>query len=138
MVIRNYDDEDFPQVEELLKKSGIYWPAYDRREILKKKIDNDPESIIVAEENGKVVGTIFFVYDPWSSYILHLAVDAEHRNKGIGTRLFQTAEQRLKARGKKIVAGFIKEENESVLDYCKKRGYYVSGKVFFMNKIIIS
>ena len=91
MVIRNYDDEDFPQVEELLKKSGIYWSSYDRRDILKKKIENDPESIIVAEDDGNVIGIIFFVYDPWSSYILHLAVDAEHRKKGIGRVLVEEA-----------------------------------------------
>ena len=103
MQIRNYKDEDFPQLGKLLRETGVLWQSVDKRENLKKKIEKDEESIIVAEKNGKIIGAVFFVYDPWSSYILHLAVDSEHRNKGIGSILFQVAEQRLRARGKDFV-----------------------------------
>ena len=134
MQIRNYKDEDFPQVHKLLKETNVKWSSVDNRENFKKKIEQDPESIIVAEENGHIIGTVFIVYDAWSSFILHLAVDEKHRNRGIGSVLFQVAEQRLRARGKDFAFGFIKEENQKVLEYCKKRGCSAGDKIYFMGK----
>lgn len=134
MQIRNYKDEDFPQLDRLLTEAGIKWVSIDKREIFKKKIEQDPESIIVAEEDKKIIGTIFFVYDAWAPYILHLAVDSNHREKGIGSILFQTAEQRLRARKTETVFGIIREENQKVLKYCTKKGYNALAKVYHMIK----
>ena len=63
--IRNYKEAEFPQFEQLLKNIGIYYEPLDTRDILKKKIEHDPEAILVAEENGRLVGTVFILYDPW-------------------------------------------------------------------------
>lgn len=134
MQIRNYKDEDFQQVDKLLKETGVKWYSVDNRENFRKKIKQDPESIIVAEEDGNIVGTIFVVYDPWSSFILHLAVDENHRKKGLGGILFQIVEQRLRTRDKDFAFGFIKEDNKEVLEYCKKKGYSPVNKVHFMSK----
>ena len=134
MRIRNYSDEDFPKVEKLLKDSKIYWPNRDKREIIKSKINKYPESIILAEEDDHIIGVVFIVYDTWISFVLHLAVDSMHRKKGVGGILFQIAEQRLKAKGVHITAGFIDAQNKEVLEYCKKRGWFISGNVYFINK----
>ena len=133
MKIRNYKDEDFPQLIKLLEESGVIWKLTDNRESLNKKIEFEPESIIVAEEEGKIIGTIFLIFDPWCSFIHHAAVDKDYRRKGIGDILGQMAEQRLKARGAKVVCGFVKEGNPELLEIYKRRGCSAS-KVFFMIK----
>ena len=121
-------------LEKLLKETGIYWQDFDNRENLKKKIEHDPESIILAVENETVIGVVFLVYDPWCPYILHLAVDSRHISKGVGSILFRTAEERLKARGAKFVTGFVKEMNPKALEFCIRRGYKVYNKVYFGGK----
>ena len=54
MQLRNYRDADFPRLEQLLKDTKIYYEPLDKREIFKKKIEHDSESIIVAEDEGRL------------------------------------------------------------------------------------
>ena len=54
MQIRNYKDSDFPQLKKLLEDTNLYYKPLDKKEIFKKKIDYDQESIIIAEDNNKI------------------------------------------------------------------------------------
>lgn len=134
MEIRNYSDKDYEKLEKLLKDAGIYSPVFDSRKNFKKKVDYEPDSIILVEENGKIIGTVFIVYDPWNPWILHLAVDKEYRKKGIGSLLFEVAEKRIKARGNSGVTGFVPEQKKEVVEFCKKRGYAIAYKSSYMVK----
>jgi ribosomal protein S18 acetylase RimI-like enzyme len=133
MNIRNYKDIDFPQLEQLLKITKIYYEPIDKRTILKKKIEHDPESIIIAEDNGRIAGTVFIIYDPWNSFVYHLAVHPDFRGKCLANKLMDEAEGRLKARGMDRPTLFVEEENPSV-EFYKKRGWFVLYKVFCMEK----
>ena len=134
MEIRDYTDSDFPELERLLKETKIYYEPLDKRYIFKKKIEHDPESIIVAYESGKIVGTVFIIYDPWNSFVYHLAVDPEFSGKGLGNKLMDEAEKRLKTRGMDRPTLFVEEENGQVIEFYKKRGWFVLYKVFCMEK----
>src|SRR3989338_1520353 len=129
MQLRNYTDSDFPQLEQLLKTCNIYNQTYDKRDIIKRKIGADPESVILLEENGKIIGCVFIIYDPWSSYIYRLCVIQEHQGKGLAAKLMDEAENRLKERGTNPVTIFIEEDNKDKLNFYLKRGYRDEGKV---------
>jgi len=135
MHIRNYNDADFPQLERLLKITKIYYAPLDKRYILKKKIEHDPESIIIAEDGENIIGTVFIIYDPWNSFVYHLAVHPDHRGRGLANKLMDEAEGRLKARGMNRPTLFVEEENPSV-EFYKKRGWFVLYKVFCMEKVL--
>lgn len=132
--IRYYKNKDFPQLEQLLKDTGIYYQALDKKNILKKKIDYDPESIIVAEDNKKICGTVFIIYDPWAPFIFHLGVHPDYQRKGLGSKLMEKAEGILKERGTIIPTLFVEEENQEVVDFYKKRGWKVLGSTLCMEK----
>ena len=134
MQIRNYADADFPQLEQLLKDAGIYYGPLDKRDILRKKIEHDPESIIVAEDNGKIIGTVFIIYDPWNSFVYHLGVHPDYRGQGLGNKLMDSAEGIFKTRGMNRPTLFIEEENQKAVEFYKKRGWFVLYKVFCMEK----
>ena len=134
MQIRNYNDADFPKLEELLKATGIYYEPLDKREIFQKKIRHNPESIIVAEDNGRIVGAVFTIYDPWNSFVYHLGVHPDYRGKGLANGLMDEAERRLKARGIARPTLFVEEQNSEVVEFYKKRGWFVLYKVFCMEK----
>lgn len=137
MNIRNYKDDDYPQLRHVLEVSGIYNKYLDTKEIFKRKIENDPESIIIAEEKGIVIGCIFLIDDFWNPFIMHLAVHPDYRNKGVGSILCQIAEQRLRARGNIAVSCFVEESNKKNLDFFAKKGMNVKRsiyKVVFLSK----
>ena len=134
MHLRNYNDKDFPNLIKLLEDSGLYYEPLDKRRILKRKIDYDSQSIIIAEEGHKVIGTVFTIYDPWNAFIYHLGVLPEHRKKGLGTILMNEAERRLKSRGINRPTIFVEEKNKGVLKFYKKRGWFSLYKVYCLEK----
>ncbi|MEK6952225.1 MAG: GNAT family N-acetyltransferase [Nanoarchaeota archaeon] len=134
MQIRNYQDQDFQRLVELLKATENYYEPLDTRENLKIKIGHDPNSIIVLEDDNKLVGTVFICYDPWCSFIYHLSVHPNYQKKGLGSKLMDEAEKRLKEAGIRRPTLFVTEKNQQVIEFYKKRGWSVMGKVFDMEK----
>ena len=121
--IKDYTDRDFTQLESLLKQCDLFDETYDNRVMIKKKIEHDPESIIVAKDSGNIVGSVFIIYDPWSSFIYRLGVHPDYRNQGLGKRLMETAEERLYTKGTNPITIFVLPDNKRVLEFYKRIGY---------------
>ncbi|MBI2499562.1 GNAT family N-acetyltransferase [Candidatus Woesearchaeota archaeon] len=134
MQIRNYKDQDFPRLVGLLKATNSYYEPLNTRENLKRKIGRDPNSIIILEDDKKLVGTVFIIYDPLCSFIYHLSLHPDYQKRGFGKKLMDEAEKRLKEAGIKKPTLFVTEDNKGVIDFYKKRGWSVMGKVFDMKK----
>ncbi|OKH14227.1 GNAT family N-acetyltransferase [[Limnothrix rosea] IAM M-220] len=134
VTLRNYQDEDFPALQQLLIDTQIFYEPLDKQVIFQRKINHDAESIIVAEQDRHIIGTIFFVYDPWNSFIFRLGVHPDHQGQGLANRLMDEAEKRLRNRGMPRPTLFVEEDKEEVLTFYKKRGWEVLYKVFCLEK----
>jgi ribosomal protein S18 acetylase RimI-like enzyme len=62
-------------------------------------LSRDPDSLIVAELGGRIVGTVIAGWDGWRAHLYRLAVAPGHRGKGIARLLMERAEARLGALG---------------------------------------
>jgi len=60
---------------------------------------NSPDALIVAVDEGAIVGTVIVGWDGWRGTLYRLAVAPTHRRRGIATALVDDAEQRLRRRG---------------------------------------
>ncbi len=134
MKLRNYLDSDWPKLLKLMKVSGIYYKHYDSRKMIKKKIEADPESIIIIENKEKLVSCVFIIYDPWSSYIYHLGVHPDYQGRGLGNKLMDEAERILKMRGTNPITIFVRENNSEALGFYRKRGYKGKSKCYDLEK----
>lgn len=67
----------------------------DTREAVERLLDRDAEALIVAERDGRVVGTVIAGFDGWRYHLYRLAVDPGERRRGIGRALLERAEKRL-------------------------------------------
>lgn len=95
--IRPYVPKDYPQVKAAYQSEGAWYrEGVDDEEQLNKKIAQDPQSILVAEREGKILGTISIINDYRMAFFVRLAVLTSERKKGIGTQLLQAAEKILK------------------------------------------
>ena len=121
--IRCYKDSYYNDVRRVLKESGLYYPDWDSRRNLKKKMTEDRRSVVVAVVDKKIIGVIYIVQDGCASFIFKLSVLKSHRKRGIGTMLLKHAEKTLKGCGKKDVSLFIKSGNKALLNYYKKLGF---------------
>lgn len=71
----------------------------DRSVLVEALLARDPESLIVAESDGVIVGTVIAGWDGWRAHLYRLAVAPSHRGQGLARLLTQHAEARLRALG---------------------------------------
>ena len=98
ITIRRYKLPDYPGVKQNLIEGKMFYETIYSEAKMRTKIGNDPESILVAEVNGEVVGNVYIVSD-WGPLLFGLAVRKSCRNRGIGKRLVEEATKILKSKG---------------------------------------
>ena len=67
----------------------------DSADALAGLLHRDPGSLIVAEADGRIVGSVIAGWDGWRGSVYRLAVAPDHRRQGLGTVLLRAAEGRL-------------------------------------------
>jgi len=106
MIIRSYHDQDYPQVLKLYNQNELYGGQFDKnrdsRKRLKDKILSDHESILVAEDNKQIVGTVSIIDDGRVAWLFRFCVTND-QDKKIAEELFNKARETLKKRGHKQV-----------------------------------
>ena len=103
------------------KTSTARWPSGGRRprptstdtsEALGALIRHDPGALIVAEADGRIVGTVIAGWDGWRGPIYRLAVGSGRRRSGLGQALLYAAEDRLAGLGAQRLHAIVVESND--------------------------
>jgi ribosomal protein S18 acetylase RimI-like enzyme len=114
------------EAEELLAfwaEAGAEPTHTDTRESLCVLMEHDPAAVIIAEENGAIVGSVIAAWDGWRGSVYRLVVARSHRRRGLGRQLLQAAEDRLTSAGA-LRAQAIVVENEAVaLSFWRDSGW---------------
>ena len=85
---------DIPSVLDLWRESAAP-TSTDTTEGLADLLRRDPGALIVAEESGRIVGSVIAGWDGWRGSVYRLAVAPAHGRRGLGGRLLRAAERRL-------------------------------------------
>jgi ribosomal protein S18 acetylase RimI-like enzyme len=83
----------------------------------------DPEALLVALIDGKVVGAVIAGWDGWRFHIYRLAVDRSARRQGIAQRLMSVAHQRADAIGAARVDAMVDPDNAAAIAFWQSIGY---------------
>ena len=89
----------------------------DSAEALAGLLRRDPGALIVAETDGRIVGSVIAGWDGWRGAIYRLAVDPEYRRRGLGQSLLRAAEERLTALGGRRVHAIVVEANANAVAF---------------------
>ncbi len=99
MIIRVMTMEDYPRVFELW--SGIKGFSMrsidDSAEGVEIFLKRNPDTSVVAEENGEIVGAILCGHDGRRATFYHVCVREDHRRRGIGKQMVVWCMNALKA-----------------------------------------
>ncbi len=103
MEIRNYNPEtDYPGIEALLSAEGTFGGQFDEARDTKERIDalesTKPGSVLVAEEDGEILGTVTLFEDGRSAWLYRFAVQQDNETE-ITKLLNEKALQTMKDRG---------------------------------------
>ena len=95
----------------------------DRREDLERLLDGSPASLLVAERDGEIVGTLIAAWDGWRGNMYRLAVRDGHRRQGIGLALTRAGEAHLLECGAHRVTALVAFDDEIAGGFWESAGY---------------
>lgn len=111
-------------------------PWNDPYKDIARKMKVSPELFLVAEQNGRVVGTIMGGYEGHRGWINYLAVTPDHQGEGIGRALMETLEAKLLALGCPKINLQIRSTNTAVIQFYGHLGYYIDDVISLGKRLI--
>lgn len=127
MQVRNYNqDTDYPGIEALLNADGTFGGQFDEARDTKERIDalerQKPGSVLVAEDDGVIVGTVTLFEDGRSAWLYRFAVQQDNQSE-IAKFLNKKALQTMKDRGHTQVLVYAPQGNQHFEDRYTSLGF---------------
>lgn len=134
--VRRMRPEDYEAVADIWTRSGLpFQPrGRDSEERIREQLESDSSIYLVAEDRGKVVGTVLVTHDLRKGWLNRLAVRPEEQGRGIARDLVRRAEQELADRGIKIFAVQIHRHNERSRRLFAELGYQEHSDIVYCSK----
>ena len=122
-VIRPYQPQDEAAVLQLWLQCNLVVPQNNPERDIKRKLRVNPEWFLVGIIGGHIVATCMAGYEGHRGWINYLAVSPQHRRQGIGRRIMEEAEKRLRFAGCPKINLQLRETNEEVIKFYTRIGY---------------
>ncbi|HET6999551.1 MAG TPA: GNAT family N-acetyltransferase [Solirubrobacterales bacterium] len=90
---------------------------------LGRLLRHDPGSLLLAESDDAVVGSLIAAWDGWRGSLYRLAVDQDWRRQGIATTLVQTGEERLRRLGAIRLTALVASADREAIGLWRAVGY---------------
>ena len=136
MRIRRSGPEDTAALVALWRSAGLLRPVNDPVRDIVRKLGHDPDGLLVAEQAGRIVGSVMVGYDGHRGWINYLAVDPDHRRSGIGRALVAAAEEHVAALGGAKVNLQVRASNAAAIAFYRRIGYAVDDVVSFGRRMV--
>ena len=128
--IRPATEQDIPAVLDLWKgaRSPIAALGDDEASVL-AVLDRDRESLLVAEQDGRVVGTLVAGWDGWRGSMYRLVVAEDRRRQGIARELVRAGEEHLQRRGARRIGALVDRDDAAATALWAGAGYDLDERV---------
>ncbi|WP_110180951.1 GNAT family N-acetyltransferase [Nocardioides solisilvae] len=116
--------DDVPEVMAFWGRAAedAHRPA-DSTAAVERLLARDSEALVLAEADGRIVGTVVVGWDGWRCHLYRLAVDPERRRQGIGARLIAHAEERFRSLGGTRSDAMVLDDNDLAHAAWRAAGY---------------
>jgi ribosomal protein S18 acetylase RimI-like enzyme len=116
IVIRPAGPDDIPAVLSLWSDAAAP-TSTDDADGVGALLVRDPGALLVAESSGRIVGTVIAAWDGWRGSVYRIAVAPTFRRKGLGRRLLDEAENRLRRVGARRMHAIVVETDPQALGF---------------------
>ena len=127
---------DFDGIEKKKKNHKGTNPVDDSAEGFAKYIRRNPTTSFVAEDNGKIVGTILAGHDGRRGLFHHVSVLPEYQKQGIGKMLVDNAMDALEKEGITKVLLVVFKDNDNGNAFWEHIGFTKRDDLFYRNKYV--
>jgi ribosomal protein S18 acetylase RimI-like enzyme len=123
VLIRPARSEDIEEVLALWSDAEAEPTHTDDAASLQLLLRHDPGSLLVAELDGRLVGTVISGWDGWRGSIYRLAVHPRHRRQGLARQLLSEAESRLTKLGAKRMQAIVVASDQRAAGFWTTSGW---------------
>ena len=123
MEIRSFRPEDEQAVVSLLERSGLLRPWNDPHRDISRKLQVRGDLLLVGVADGKIVATVMAGYEGHRGWINYLAVAPESQRAGLGRKIMDEAERRLRASGCPKINLQVRNGNTNAIEFYRAIGY---------------
>lgn len=109
-------------------------PVDDSPEGFARYIKRNPTTSFVAEDDGKIIGTILAGHDGRRGIFHHVSVLSEYRKQGIGKMLVESAMDALEKEGINKVLLVVFDHNKNGNEFWEHMGFTVRNDLIYRNK----
>lgn len=95
----------------------------DHAAAVESLIVRDPDALLLAVDDGRLVGTVIAGWDGWRCHLYRLAVAPERRGQGIGRLLIDACEQRFRRLGGTRADAMVLDDNTLAHHAWRASGY---------------
>lgn len=136
MTIREFRMADYEDMISLWEDAGLpYKPlGRDSRESIERQMNLECSIYLVAEVDGRLVGSILATHDGRKGWINRIAVLPPYRKRGIAAGLVEEAERRISGLGIDITACLVEDWNASSMEVFEKLGYTKHPDIIYFTK----
>ena len=128
-VVRPGRLEEIPEVLGLWREAGSVPSVSDDPASLERLLETSEDALLVAEVDGRMVGTVIAGWDGWRANFYRLAVRPSARRRGIALRLVAEAERRLAAKGARRLSAIVMSEHDPAVALWLAAGYHHDARV---------
>lgn len=132
--IRVMTTADYDGICDVWKDHDGINPVDDSLEGFAKYLKRNPTTSFVAEDNGRIVGTILAGHDGRRGLFHHVVVLPEYRGKGIGKMLAESAMEALKKEGITKVLLVVFKDNDIGNGFWEHIGFTARNDLVYRNK----
>jgi ribosomal protein S18 acetylase RimI-like enzyme len=121
--------EEIPEVLGLWREAGSVPSVSDDPASLERLLETREDALLVAEVDGRMVGTVIAGWDGWRANFYRLAVLPASRRQGVARALVAEAERRLAAKGARRLSAIVMSEHDPAVALWLAAGYHHDTRV---------
>ena len=121
--IRDCRQDEAEAVLELWRQAEATPSMTDNVEEIRRAIADSPACVLVAEVEGKLVGSIIGSFDGWRGNIYRLVVHPQFRRQGLARALVVEVENRLRQQGAKRITALVEKDHSWATAFWEAVGY---------------
>ncbi len=109
--------EECSQVLALWERAGAIASPTDTLDEVTRLVREHAGALLVALQEGAIVGSVIGGWDGWRGNIYRLAVAPEAQRAGLARRLVQEAERRLRAKGARRISALVERHEPHAVGF---------------------
>lgn len=134
--IRPFAEADMSAVVDLWKLCDLTRPWNDPTKDITRKLTVQPELFLLAEQEGRIIGSVMAGYEGHRGWINYLAVHPDHRRAGLGRQLMAAAEKRLLSLGCPKINLQVRTSNAAAIGFYQSIGFAQDEVVSYGKRLI--